>query len=324
MSLEIDALVVRHARRAPPAIDRVTLHAQRGHTLAIVGPSGAGKSTLLRAIAGLLEIQGGGVRLDGQMLNRLAPQKRRIAMVFQDDALLHNLTVRANLRLALRRGGEHEKERVAQTARAMRVENHLNRRPHQLSGGERQRASIGRALLSNPSALLLDEPFVHLDPSLRRDVSAEVLGLREHFFGPILYVTHDHAEAMSVGERLAVLIEGRIEDIGDPARVYDRPRNLAVARFLGERPMNLFAEGSTIVGIRPENVEVGFDQSLRGRIVGREITGADAYLRVETQRGPILARVAATNERRCGELVGLHFTEAAVRRFDSSSGAAIA
>jgi ABC-type sugar transport system ATPase subunit len=252
----------------------------------------------------------------------LPPQKRRIALVFQDDALFGNMTVRQNLRFAQRRDAGDAA--VSETALALHVHKHLDRRPRQLSGGERQRASIARALLSDPLALLLDEPLAHLDPSLRRSVRDEVIGVRQRFAGPILYVTHDHVEAMSVGDLLAVLIEGRIEDVGEPQRVYDSPRTVAVARFLGERPMNLFSDGDAIVGIRPERVELTSDGGLRGRIVRRETTGADAYLEVETARGAIVVRVGASREVRSGELVGLELPARFVRRFDADSGMAIA
>jgi ABC-type sugar transport system ATPase subunit len=305
-----------------PALDRVSIDVAQGSTLAVVGPSGAGKSTLLRVIAGLLLAQEGDVRLDGESVTRLPPQKRRIALVFQDDALFGNMTVRQNLRFAQRR--EAGDAAVSETALALHVHKHLDRRPRQLSGGERQRASIARALLSDPLALLLDEPLAHLDPSLRRSVRDEVIGVRQRFAGPILYVTHDHVEAMSVGDLLAVLIEGRIEDVGEPQRVYDSPRTVAVARFLGERPMNLFSDGDAIVGIRPERVELTSDGGLRGRIVRRETTGADAYLEVETARGAIVVRVGASREVRSGELVGLELPARFVRRFDADSGMAIA
>ena len=160
----------------------------------------------------------------------------------------------------------------------------LDRRPRELSGGERQRASMARALLSDPLALLMDEPLAHLDPALRRTVRDEVVGLRERFPGPIVYVTHDHAEAMSVGDQLAVLIDGRIEDAGDPAGVYDSPRTIGVARFLGDRPMNVL-DGDPLLGIRPEHVRVVADAELRGHVTRREPTGADAYVVVETPRG---------------------------------------
>jgi ABC-type sugar transport system ATPase subunit len=274
MGLATRALLVSYAARGAPALDRISLEVAAGKTLAVVGPSGAGKTTLLRAIAGLLPVHGGDVLLGGESVARLPPQERRIALVFQDDALFANMTVRQNLRFAQRRGASAGAG--AATATALHVDQHLDRRPRQLSGGERQRASIARALLSDPLALLLDEPLAHLDPSLRRSVRDEVIGLRQRFTGPILYVTHDHVEAMSVGDNLAVLVEGRIEDVGEPQRVYDSPRTIAVARFLGERPMNLLADGAAVVGIRPERVELAGNGALRGRIARREPTGADA------------------------------------------------
>jgi ABC-type sugar transport system ATPase subunit len=322
MGLAAEGLVVYHAEHGDPALDRVSIDVAEGKTLAVVGPSGAGKTTLLRAIAGLLAIRAGDVLLDGESVARLTPQERRIALVFQDDALFDNMTVRQNLRFAQRRGASPD--HVAATASALHVDRHLDRRPRQLSGGERQRASIARALLSDPVALLLDEPLAHLDPSLRRSVRDEVIGVRQRFAGAILYVTHDHVEAMSVGDSLAVLFEGRIEDVGEPQRVYDSPRTVDVARFLGERPMNLLTDGGAIVGIRPERVELGADGTLRGRILRREPTGADAYLDVETSRGTIAVRVAASRDLSAGQLVGLDLPERHVRRFDPQTGIAIA
>ncbi|HEY6325656.1 MAG TPA: ABC transporter ATP-binding protein [Candidatus Cybelea sp.] len=322
MRLATEALVVGYAARGAPALDRVSIDVAAGKTLAVVGPSGAGKTTLLRAIAGLLPVRGGDVLLGAASVVTLAPQERRIALVFQDDALFANMTVRQNLRFAQRRGAREDA--VAETAAALHVDKHLDRRPRRLSGGERQRASIARALLSDPLALLLDEPLAHLDPSLRRSVRDEVIGVRQRFAGPILYVTHDHVEAMSVGDALAVLVEGRIEDVGEPQRVYDSPRTIAVAQFLGERPMNLLSDGEAIVGIRPEHVRLDGEGAVRGRIVRREPTGADAYVEVETPRGTVVVRVAAAYDARVGAAVGLDLPPHHVRRFDRSSGIALA
>jgi ABC-type sugar transport system ATPase subunit len=197
----------------------------------------------------------------------------------------------------------------------------LGRRPRQLSGGERQRASIARALLSDPTVLLLDEPLAHLDPSLKRSVRDEILGVHERFAGPVLYVTHDHVDAMSVGDRLAVLIDGRLEDVGEPQRVYDAPGSVAVARFLGERPMNLFQDGERLAGIRPERVRLAPDGALDGRVVRRESTGADSYLEIETERGPIVARVPAEDRRQAGDRVTLDLPAAWIRHFDANGAA---
>jgi ABC-type sugar transport system ATPase subunit len=304
------------------ALDRISITVDPGRTLAVVGPSGAGKSTLLRVIAGLLKPRSGDVTLNGRDLTQTPAQQRRIALVFQDDALFANMTVRANLRFALRSNGPASLAWIEETAAALHVAALLDRRPRELSGGERQRVSMARALLSDPLALLMDEPLAHLDPSLRRAVRDEVAGLRDRFPGPIVYVTHDHAEAMAIGSELAVLVGGRIEDAGDPAVVYDRPRTIGVARFLGDRPMNVL-DGSPLEGIRPEHVRIVGDAALRGRVTRREITGADAYLIVETTRGEVTARVPADSTVRANDFVGLEFPDEWVRRFDRSSGVAV-
>ncbi len=321
--LSTDQLVFNYTG-STRALDRISIEVAQAATLAVVGPSGAGKTTLLRVIAGLSRPRGGDVRLDGESLLEKSPQERRIALVAQDDALFTNMTVRENLRFALRPQGKRDDARVRVMAAALHVENHLDRRPRRLSGGERQRASIARALLSDPRALLLDEPLAHLDPALRRSVRDEVIGLRQRFSGPILYVTHDHVEAMSVGDTLAVLIDGRIEDLGEPQRVYDSPNTIAVARFLGERPMNLLEHRGLILGIRPERIVVAAEGGLRGRVTRRESTGADAYLEVETERGPIVVRVRASDATRAGDAVALDLSSEWVRRFDSTTGKAIA
>jgi ABC-type sugar transport system ATPase subunit len=321
-TLSAHELVVVYGRSRIAALDHASVEVAAGQTLAVVGPSGAGKTTLLRVLAGLVRPLSGDVRLNGKSVSGLPPQHRRMALVFQDDPLFGNMTVRGNLRFALRDHQARDRKRVLDTATALHVADKLDRRPRELSGGERQRASIARALLSDPIALLLDEPLAHLDPALRRSVRDEVIGVRERFAGPIVYVTHDHAEAMGVGDALAVIIDGRVEDFGEPQRVYDKPRTVGVARFLGDRPMNLLAEDSELVGIRPENVRLGAGGALRGRVLRRESTGADAYFHVETARGSVTVRVPATMPQGPGENVELDFPAQFVRRFDSATGKA--
>jgi ABC-type sugar transport system ATPase subunit len=305
-------------------LDRVSIRVEAGRTLAIVGPSGAGKTTLLRAIAGLQRVRSGDVLLQDESLAERSPQSRRVALVFQDDALFAHMTVRANLRFALRDATPASERSVRETAEALHVGSFLDRRPRELSGGERQRASMARALLSAPKALLMDEPLAHLDPALRRNVRDEVLGVRERFAGPIVYVTHDHAEAMGVGDELAVLIAGRIEDTGVPQRLYDAPRTLAVARFLGDRPMNVLPDGSALIGIRPEHCRLVAGGELRGRVIRRETTGADAYLLVETPRGELTVRVPAAVAASTSDEIEMALPAEHVRRFDRDSGVAIA
>jgi ABC-type sugar transport system ATPase subunit len=316
VTLSARELTACYPGRAKAAVDGVSFEVSDGTTLAIVGPSGAGKTTLLRAIAGLLGLRGGEVLLHGQSLARLAPQRRRIAMVFQDDALFANMTVRDNLRFATRESSAPGEERIATMAAALHVGEHLDRRPSRLSGGERQRAALARALLSDPAALLLDEPLAHLDPSLRRNVRDEIAGVHQRFAGPMLYVTHDHVDAMSVGDTLAVMIDGRLEDIGEPQRVYDKPRTLAVARFLGERPMNLFSRDDAMLGIRPERIAVVAGGAVSGRVLRREPTGADAYLEVQTTYGVLSARVPASDTTYPGDDVQLDLPAQWLCRFE--------
>jgi len=324
MTLAARDLVAAYPGRSNAALEGISFDVAAGTTLAIVGPSGAGKTTLLRAIAGLLRLRGGDLRLDGSSIAGLPPQERRVALVFQDDALFANMTVRENLRFALRASAGRSDERIVAAAAALHVAPQLDRRPRRLSGGERQRASIARALLSEPAVLLLDEPLAHLDPSLRRSVRDEIVGVHQRFAGPVLYVTHDHVDAMSVGDVLAVLIDGRLQDVGDPERVYDAPRNLAVARFLGERPMNLFERDGTIVGIRPERIELSAGGPVAGAVIRRETTGADAYLDVQTSYGVLSVRVAASEPARAGDALTLEFPARWVCRFEASTGNAVA
>ena len=309
-----DATGAHHGLRA------ASIHVAAGATLAIVGPSGAGKTTLLRAIAGLIEPQQGEMRLGRVSLRGRAARERRIALVFQEDALFPSMSVRENLQFALRNGASAS--HVAEAARALHVEQHLERRPRDLSGGERQRVALARALLSDPLALLLDEPLAHLDPGLRAAVRAGLRDVRRRFEGPVVYVTHDHSEAMQIGDRLGVLIDGRIEDDGEPQRVYDAPANVRVAAFLGVPPMNLIDDGKQIVGIRPEYVRICEDAALRGVVERRETVGADAYVHVRTERGMVSARIPADSAHGPGDSVALEFPQRHVRYFDASSGAA--
>ena len=326
MRLRAAGIVVRFHGQNVPAVDGVTVDVDTGKTLAIVGPSGAGKTTLLRALAGLVPVTSGTVAVGDRDVSELPPQKRRIALAFSDDALVPTMSVRANLALVRRPGSGAGTDDIERAARAVHVAQHLDRRPRDLSSGERQRAALARALLSEPDVLLLDEPLAHVDPSLRRQLRDELLGLRERFAGPILYVTHDHVEAMNVADELAVLIDGRVADRGSAQRVFDSPRTAAVARFLGEPAMNVFCLESGTLGVRPEHVRVTAEQDapLIGEISRCERSGADALIFVTTQAGEIVARVACEQAMPQGTRVGLTYDAAHVRHFDSGSGEALA
>lgn len=323
-SLRVEHLGVRYARGSRRALDDVSVSIEGARTLAVVGPSGAGKSTLLRAIAGLIRPEGGTIELNGRSLIAESPQQRRIALVFAEDALLAHRSVERNLAFVAR-----DATQIGDVAVALGIDAHRNRRPAQLSSGERRRVSLARALLAQPSALLLDEPLAPLDPELRALVREELLHVRERFDGPMIFVTHDHADAMTFADTLAVLIDGRIEDCGEPQRVYDWPRTMRAAALLGTRPMNLlpgvaFGFGDEIVvGIRPERLALAGDGELRGEVRRVERTGADVYVYIASAAGPIVARVDAGSIVSRGALVGCKYSSADMRQFDRATGTAL-
>jgi ABC-type sugar transport system ATPase subunit len=320
-SLRVEHLGVRYARGSRLALDDVSLAIDGARTLAVVGPSGAGKSTLLRAIAGLIRPESGTIALDGRSLSGESPQQRRVALVFAEDALLAHRTVRRNLEFVAR-----DATQIDEVAVTLGIDRHRERRPAQLSSGERRRVSIARALLAQPRALLLDEPLAPLDPELRSLVREELLHVRERFDGPMIIVTHDHADAMTFADTLAVLVDGRIEDAGEPQRVYDRPRTLRVAALLGTRPMNLLSgsvfglSDDVVVGIRPERIELAGDGDLRGEVRRVERTGADVYVYIASVAGPIVARVDAASNVPQGAVVSCTYSAADMRRFDRATG----
>ncbi|MEU9327084.1 ABC transporter ATP-binding protein [Streptomyces canus] len=222
-------------------VDRLSLDIGPGEFLVLLGPSGCGKSTVLRMIAGLEEITEGDLRLDGEYANDLLPAERRMAMVFQNFALYPNMTSRGNIGFPLRieAPDEDPRARVDATARMLGIEDLLDRYPGQLSGGERQRVAMGRAISRHPSAFLMDEPLSNLDAKLRNHLRAEIAGLTRELGVTTVYVTHDQAEAMSLGDRVAVLRGGVLQQVGTPRSVYALPRNVFVAAFIGTPRINL-------------------------------------------------------------------------------------
>jgi sn-glycerol 3-phosphate transport system ATP-binding protein len=218
----------------------------------VLGASGSGKSTLLRAIAGLEPADGGRVLIDGADLLKVAPARRGVAMVFQSFALFPHLSVERNIAFGLRARGEPAAEvaaRVAATAAALRLDGLLARRPGELSGGERQRVALARALAARPRLLLLDEPLSNLDAQLRVSTRTEIRRVQERTGVTTLYVTHDQGEALALGHRVAVLREGRVEQVGSPDDIWERPATTWIARFVGSPPMNLVAPGTAGIEI---------------------------------------------------------------------------
>ncbi|HEX6786254.1 MAG TPA: sn-glycerol-3-phosphate ABC transporter ATP-binding protein UgpC [Acidimicrobiales bacterium] len=225
------------------AVDGVDLDVADGELLVLVGPSGCGKSTLLRMVAGLEEVTAGQIAIGGRDVTDAAPKDRDIAMVFQSYALYPNRTVRGNIAypLKLAKLPSHEIDRrVAEAARLLQLESVLDRRPAQLSGGQRQRVAMGRAIVRQPYAFLMDEPLSNLDAKLRVQMRAEIARLQRDLGVTTIYVTHDQVEAMTMGSRVAVLHGGRIQQVDTPRALYERPVNLFVAGFMGSPPMNLY------------------------------------------------------------------------------------
>ncbi len=305
----------------------VSLSVADNETLVVLGPSGAGKTSLLRVIAGLEKADAGTLQLDGCDLLHVAPQRRRVAVVFQDDSLFPHMTLYDNLSFALRvrrAPAARIDGRVREIAAALDIAAHLDARPGRLSGGERQRAALARAVLSEPRVLLLDEPLAHLDPQLRAQLRRRFNAFRSAFRGAAIHVTHDHVEALSIGDRLAIMMQGRIVQCGAPQEVYDRPASVQIARFFGSPPMNLLEHESEILGIRPERVRIDDTGSLHGVVTGSESTGADVFVRVRTERGDLLARAPASEPLPApGARTAVAFDARYVRKFDRRTGTAL-
>ncbi|TDD95446.1 ABC transporter ATP-binding protein [Actinomadura rubrisoli] len=239
------------------ALDGVDLAAEPGEYLVLLGPSGCGKTTLLRTIAGLEQPTEGEVLIGGNVVNGLPPRIRQVAMVFQSYALYPHKTVKDNIVFPLRaeRMPRDERERKAKwAAELLEIEALLGRKPRQLSGGERQRVALARALVRDPAVFLLDEPLSNLDAKMRSTARDELKRFQERVGTTTIYVTHDQAEAMGLGDRIAVLERGRVRQVGTPREVYDDPSDTFVATFIGSPPMNLVRQDGRLAGFRPEHL----------------------------------------------------------------------
>jgi ABC-type sugar transport system ATPase subunit len=314
------------------ALDGVDLVATDQELLVVVGPSGSGKSTLLRCIAGLIRPDAGTVEIGGADVEALPPGERDVAMVFQEHALFPHMDVTENIAFGLRARGESSdevKRRVGHAAELLDIESLLNRRPSALSGGERQRVALARAMVRAPRAFLMDEPLSDLDAELRAYMRGELKQLQRDLATTTVYVTHDQLEAMTMADRVAVLKEGRIEQVAEPTVLYDAPATMFVGRFIGYPPMNLVPahlvgrRDATTVGVRAEHVSlVGPGEGrVAGRVVGIEITGADAVIRVQFDDHLVAARISRSGIPAEGSGVGLAFDESRLRFFDADGRA---
>ena len=242
-TVQLRQLTKHYTPKAPPAVDHIDLDIDDGEFVVLVGPSGCGKSTALRMVAGLEEITEGEIRIDGELMNDVAPQKRDIAMVFQNYALYPHMTVAKNMSYPLKIAGISNDEtarRVKETAGVLQLEEFLDRKPAELSGGQRQRVAMGRALIRQPKVFLMDEPLSNLDAKLRVYMRSEIARIQRALGVTTLYVTHDQVEAMTMGDRVVVMKGGVIQQADRPQDLYERPVNLFVAGFIGSPAMNLF------------------------------------------------------------------------------------
>ncbi len=234
------------------AVKHLDLDVPDGELMILVGPSGCGKSTALRMVAGLEDISDGELKIDGAVVNDKAPKDRNIAMVFQNYALYPHMTVRENMGFALKLAKTPEEEinsKVSEAARILDLEQHLDRKPANLSGGQRQRVAMGRAIVRDPSAFLMDEPLSNLDAKLRVQMRTEIARIQQHLGTTTIYVTHDQTEAMTLGDRISVMRAGVLQQVGSPGELYNHPNNLFVAGFIGSPSMNFLPgeiDGDTV------------------------------------------------------------------------------
>jgi len=335
------------------ALHSVSLEIQNGEFLILLGPSGCGKSTILRIISGLEDATQGEVYIKNQLVNYMAPKERDVAMVFQNYALYPHMTVERNIGFPLemsRVQKDKRHEQVVEVAKFLEIGELLERYPEQLSGGQRQRVALGRALIRDPIAFLLDEPLSNLDALLRVQMRDELLKLHRRIQKTTLYVTHDQVEAMTMADRIVILKEGVIQQIGNPEEVYMQPANTFVATFVGSPQMNLFegniekseegyrfqgpfglslgkrfqienGESKVSLGIRPEDIAVVTDEqpeTISGEIVLVEPIGSDTFLNVDiAQESSLKVRVPASFTVQEGSLVRLQIAAKDVHLFDA-------
>jgi multiple sugar transport system ATP-binding protein len=305
-----------------PAVDAFDLDVEDGELMVLVGPSGSGKTTALRMLAGLEEIDAGAVLIGGRDVSDLPPKKRDVAMVFQNYALYPYLTVEENIGFPLRIARVKKSERarrVRDVAELLGLTEKLPSKPGQLSGGQRQRVAMGRAIVREPSVFLMDEPLSNLDAKLRVQMRADIAALQSRLSVTTVYVTHDQAEAMTLGHRVAVLKDGRLQQCGTPRELYSRPVNTFVAGFIGSPAMNLCAvqcdngsvsfggveitvprpaaAGSVVLGLRPESLELASD-GVPALVEVVEEFGADAFVFCAAEIGGETTKLVARSEAR--------------------------
>jgi multiple sugar transport system ATP-binding protein len=334
---------------------QVSFDAREGEFVALVGPSGCGKSTLLRCVAGLEGFESGDISIAGRVVNDVEPKERDVAMVFQNYALYPHMTVRQNMAfsLKLRRGNVSEiAARVQEAAAILGLGEYLERYPRQLSGGQRQRVAMGRAIVRNPAVFLFDEPLSNLDAALRVQMRAEIRALHKRLGATSIYVTHDQIEAMTMADKIVVLRNGVVEQLGPPLELYDRPGNVFVATFIGSPAMNILngtissgtfvtGDGQEIrlaqdhgtiamktprpakLGIRPEHISLSADEQsagLKAKVESVETTGAATYVSCKLEDAQVNAVVSDRLALSPGQSVRLTFAAGRTHLFDAATG----
>ena len=310
---------------AVQVIKGVDLDIRDGELIIFVGPSGCGKSTLLRMISGLEETSRGQILLDGDDVTHKVPSERELAMVFQSYALYPHLSVEENMGFALKTAGASKveiDEKVGNAAELLKLNEYLDRRPKDLSGGQRQRVAIGRAIVRKPKGFLFDEPLSNLDASLRVDMRFEIARLHKTLASTMVYVTHDQVEAMTLADRIVVLKDGLIMQVGSPRKLYENPDNVFVAQFIGSPKMNLLpcgagsgleaiaAKGAVQLGVRPEHITVvpAGEGHCDGTVQVSEYLGADYFHYIDCgDLGLLTVRTAGSDDEIEGQAVGIRF-----------------
>jgi ABC-type sugar transport system ATPase subunit len=339
------------------AVASLTLDIADGEFMVLVGPSGSGKTTALRMLAGLESISGGEISIGGRVVNRISPRERDIAMVFQDYALYPQMTVFDNLAFGLRRRKVPAQEiaaRVDRAAEALELGPLLKRRPGQLSGGQAQRVALGRALVREPQVFLMDEPLSNLDAKLRAQTRGEIKRLQQEIGTTTVYVTHDQVEAMTMGDRIAVMRDGLLEQVGEPAALYEHPASRFVGGFIGSPAMSFFeaaaarengavrltrpgidlavpGEGlpdAVLVGVRPESARAwepgaGLAGPLRGNVDYVEALGRETFVGVNVEGARLVVHAPGRAGVQPGDTVEFGLEPAQLRYFDVQDGTAL-
>ncbi|WP_432448377.1 ABC transporter ATP-binding protein [Aliiroseovarius marinus] len=303
----------------------INIEIEEGEFVVFVGPSGCGKSTLLRVIAGLEDASSGEIRIGDDVVNMTPPSKRGLAMVFQSYALYPHLNVRKNMSLALKQEKQPKSvidDRVAEASRMLNLDEYLDRYPSELSGGQRQRVAIGRAIVRHPKIFLFDEPLSNLDAALRMNTRIEIAGLHAQLGTSMIYVTHDQTEAMTLADKIVVLRDGRVEQVGSPMELYNNPANQFVAGFLGSPAMNFFPASlvtdgdNRTMGVRPEDLFVDKDGALSVTVSHVEKLGGDTNVIAHVGDQQITARLFGQHDVHDGQQLTFGYANKSVFYFD--------